>query len=75
MDILSYNIRGLGSRAKSKETRDLIKCHKVDVCCVQETKKETVDEFLARSIWGAGKVGWGYKEAWEVSGYCDFMEC
>ncbi|KAL8487210.1 hypothetical protein ACS0TY_023760 [Phlomoides rotata] len=50
MKILSYNIWGLGSRAKCREIMDLIKGHRIDLCCIQETKKEVVDEFLCKSI-------------------------
>ncbi|KAL8515928.1 hypothetical protein ACS0TY_014579 [Phlomoides rotata] len=68
MKILSYNIRGLGSRAKSRDIRELIRSHGVDFCCIQETKKENIDEFLGKSVWGDGRFGWAFREAEGRSG-------
>lgn len=50
MKILSYNVRGLGSRAKRKEIRELNYSLKSDVCCIQESKKEVVEEGLCRAM-------------------------
>lgn len=34
MRVLSYNIRGLGSRAKCKEVGELIRKKKIDFCMI-----------------------------------------
>ncbi|KAL8513844.1 hypothetical protein ACS0TY_013094 [Phlomoides rotata] len=61
MKVISYNIRGLGCRTKRKEIRDLVKKLRVDVCCIQESKKEEVNERLCKSVWGNwSKIGWAY---------------
>ncbi|KAL8521151.1 hypothetical protein ACS0TY_011630 [Phlomoides rotata] len=44
MKILSYNVRGLGKKAKRREVRDIIKKQKIDLCCIQETKLEEVSK-------------------------------
>lgn len=43
MNILSYNIRGLGREVKWSAVRRLVKYHHVDMLCLQETKKEVID--------------------------------
>ncbi|KAL8523173.1 hypothetical protein ACS0TY_013224 [Phlomoides rotata] len=52
MKMLSYNIRGLGSRAKRREIRESIARYDIDFCCIQESKLEIVDDFVCRAIWG-----------------------
>lgn len=58
MKILSYNIRGIGNSVKSKDVREFIRTHNIDVCCLQETKTESVKESLINSLFGGGKLGW-----------------
>ncbi|KAL8468657.1 hypothetical protein ACS0TY_031739 [Phlomoides rotata] len=73
MKILSYNIRGLGSRAKKKEIKKLIKMWCIDVCCIQEIKIDQVEARLGKSLWGLCMVlQRGYGEFWWT--YHD-MEC
>lgn len=62
MKMLSYNITGLGSRAKCKEVKDLIKGQGIEFCCIHGTKKELIDEFVCRVVWGEGNFGWSYRE-------------
>lgn len=52
MKILSYNISGVGSRAKRREIRELNSFLKSEVCCIQESKKEVVKEGLCKALWG-----------------------
>ncbi|KAL8530892.1 hypothetical protein ACS0TY_007790 [Phlomoides rotata] len=52
MKMLTYNIRGLGSRAKMREIRELIMRYDIDFCCIQESKLEVVDAFVCRAILG-----------------------
>ncbi|KAL8516077.1 hypothetical protein ACS0TY_014670 [Phlomoides rotata] len=68
MKLLSYNVRGLGSRAKCREIREMIKGQGVDFCCVQETKKENIDEMFCKRVWGEGNIGWAFREAEGRSG-------
>lgn len=63
MRILSYNIRGVGSKIKIQEVRDLINRLGVDICCLQETKLESVNERMARSLWGDGNFDWAARNS------------
>ena len=44
MIILYYNSRGLGRGIKWAAIRRLILKHKVDIVCIQETKKESFNK-------------------------------
>jgi len=44
MNILSYNIRGLDRGIKWASIRKLVGKHKVDVLCLQETKRDSLSK-------------------------------
>lgn len=46
----------------------MIRSEKVDFICIQETKKESVDDFLCQSLWGGPDVQWVCKESIGNSG-------
>ena len=48
MNILSYNSRGMGSGVKWLAIRKLTMANNIDVFCIQETKKESVDAKLCQ---------------------------
>lgn len=50
MRILSYNIQGLGSVVKKKEIEEIVSKHKIDFCCIQERKLESVHELDCRAL-------------------------
>lgn len=52
MKILSYNVRGLGSSVKKNELKDLINKHKIEFCCVQETRLKLISNVDCKLIWG-----------------------
>ncbi|KAL8473558.1 hypothetical protein ACS0TY_029721 [Phlomoides rotata] len=52
MKMISYNIRSLGSRIKKREVRDLMKLHKLDFYCIQESKLKAMDDGLSQTLWG-----------------------
>ncbi|XP_057790862.1 uncharacterized protein LOC131007972 [Salvia miltiorrhiza] len=52
MNLLSYNIRGLGSVAKQRDVTDLVKGQKIDFCWLQETKMEVFRDCFCNSWWG-----------------------
>lgn len=58
MNILSYNVRGLGRGVKWSAIRRLVRKHKVDLLCLQETKREQVDKKTCQSLWGDDDVCW-----------------
>ena len=57
MNIISYNVRGLGRGVKWAAIRRLIKKYQLDMICIQETKKEQVDKTLCQALWGDLTVG------------------
>ncbi|GKV02021.1 hypothetical protein SLEP1_g14508 [Rubroshorea leprosula] len=58
MKVISFNIRGLGNSVKRKELRKIVSGQHVNFLMIQETKLETVDENLCRSIWGQEGFEW-----------------
>lgn len=54
----SYNIRGLGGRAKKREIQQLVRTQKLEVLSIQETKIEQVDRPLCRLLWDDDDFEW-----------------
>ena len=46
MNIISYNVRGLGRGVKWATIRRLVKKYQLDMLCIQEIKKEQVDKTM-----------------------------
>ncbi|GMJ13334.1 hypothetical protein HRI_005002600 [Hibiscus trionum] len=51
MRLLSWNIRGLGSRVKISEARRIVRENNIDIAFIQETKKEMISIELVRKFW------------------------
>ncbi|KAL8557651.1 hypothetical protein ACS0TY_004930 [Phlomoides rotata] len=68
MKILSYNVRGLGKKAKRREVRDIIKKQKIELCCIQETKLEEITKFRCMGLWGNSNFDWAFSESVGRSG-------
>ena len=58
MNILSYNSRGLGSGVKWSTIIKLTMANNIDILCIQETKKESVDAKLCQYLWGDSNASW-----------------
>lgn len=58
MNIVSYNVRGLGRGVKWAAVRRLVKKNQVDLLCLQETKKEQIDKTMCQALWGDIEVSW-----------------
>ena len=58
MNILSFNSRGLGSGVKRSAIKKLTLANNVDILCIQETKKESIDKTFCQYLWGDGNVSW-----------------
>ena len=58
MNIISYNVRGLGRGVKWPAIRRMVKEHHIDLLCLQETKKEIIDKSLCQALWGDSEIGW-----------------
>ncbi|RVW38710.1 Transposon TX1 uncharacterized 149 kDa protein [Vitis vinifera] len=58
MKIISWNVRGLGSRNKRRMVKDFLKTENPDVVMIQETKKEICDRRFVGSVWTARNKDW-----------------
>ncbi|KAK9941489.1 hypothetical protein M0R45_018083 [Rubus argutus] len=58
MKIISWNIRGLGSKNKRRVIKEILVNKGADIVILQETKKVEVDRKLVSSIWGARYKNW-----------------
>ncbi|TYJ12144.1 hypothetical protein E1A91_A11G328800v1 [Gossypium mustelinum] len=52
MRILSWNIRGLGSKVKKSSIKKFCQLHRVNVCFIQETEMEMISKEEVRKLWG-----------------------
>lgn len=52
MNIVTWNVRGLGRASKRSLVKDFLKLHFVDVCCLQESKLEDISSTTWREIGG-----------------------
>jgi exonuclease III len=68
MKILTYNVRGLGGGEKKAEVRRLVYEKKPLVLCIQETKLESMNEHLVKSLWGEGVHNYSYQPSIGASG-------
>ena len=68
MIILSYNSRGLGRGIKWAAVRRLIVKHKVNLVCIQETKREKFNKSICQAIWGDSTAHWDYVPSVQAAG-------
>ena len=52
--LLSWNVRGVNDSSKRKVIKAIIRNQKVDLFCIQETKVQSMNEGLVRSL-GSGR--------------------
>ena len=58
MNIITYNVRGLERAVKWAAIRRLVKKEKLDMICIQETKKESIERSMCQAMWGDTTVSW-----------------
>ncbi|KAK9902279.1 hypothetical protein M0R45_001786 [Rubus argutus] len=58
MKIISWNVKGLGSRSKRRVLKEKLVSSKADIVILQETKKEVIQRKLIGSIWGIRSSDW-----------------
>jgi len=75
MNIVSYNVRGLGRGVKWAAIRRLRKMEIVDMICLQETKKEVIDNALCQALWGDAEVSWEMQPTTNTTGGILCMWC
>ncbi|GJY24460.1 RNA-directed DNA polymerase, eukaryota [Tanacetum coccineum] len=64
----SYNIQGLGSKAKKDWTRELIGKHNVNFLSLQKTKMESISDMDVKILWGNSNFEYLFSEAIGNSG-------
>ena len=68
MNIISYNIRGLGRGLKWTSIRSLVGKLHVDLLCLQETKKDCLDKASCQFLWGQSDLEWEWQPAINAAG-------
>ena len=68
MKIITYNIRGLGRGLKWASIRKLVKKERVDMLCLQETKKEVINKAVCQALGGDSDVKWELQPACNNAG-------
>ncbi|XP_058742235.1 uncharacterized protein LOC131614691 [Vicia villosa] len=68
MIIVSYNIKGGGSRLKRKSIGHLIQQEDVDVCFIQESKLRELEIGVVKELRGSDLVEWSSSDAVGASG-------
>lgn len=58
MKILSWNVRGLGSRERRSIVKQVIRMQKATVVLIQESKINSGEDMVVKDIWGAAYVKW-----------------
>ena len=68
MNIISYNVRGLGKGVKWPAIRRMVNTQHIDMLCIQETKKETIDRSICQALWGDTEVNWEAQPSLNTAG-------
>ena len=68
MNIISYNVRGRGRGVKWPSIRRMVKKQQVDMICIQETKKESIEKSMCQALWGEQEVNWEAQPASNIAG-------
>ncbi|KAL8510739.1 hypothetical protein ACS0TY_017524 [Phlomoides rotata] len=63
MKVLSFNVRGLRKKMKRSEIRRMINLNDIDICCLQETKTEHMENKVGNELWPNKEFDWTWKEA------------
>ena len=58
MNIISYNIRGLGRGIKWAAIRRMVHTEQIDLHCIQKTKRESIHRSACQALWGDREIGW-----------------
>lgn len=67
-EVVCWNVRGLNNPAKRKVVREFLASFKINLVCLQETKLETVDQFIVMQCLGPSLDGFAYLPAVETRG-------
>ena len=67
MNIITYNVRGLGRGVKWPAIRRMVNTQHIDMLCIQETK-ETIDRSICQALWGDNEINWEAQPASNAAG-------
>lgn len=68
MNIISWNVRGLGSFEKRREVGNLLREKKHFILCLQESKLSVFDTTVCKAIWGNVNVDFSFQPSMGASG-------
>ncbi|KAL8531891.1 hypothetical protein ACS0TY_008480 [Phlomoides rotata] len=68
MKVMSFNVRGLGKRIKRKDIKQMIIQNGIDMCCIQESKMEEINENIGQELWFDNEFDWAWREAEDRAG-------
>ena len=68
LKILSWNVRGINNPQKRERVSYWLRQWQSDIVCLQETKLDSLDRRLIRSIWGNSYVDWAVLDAVGTAG-------
>ena len=66
--LLSWNVHGVNDSSKRKVIKALIRKQKVDLFCIQETKIQSMNEGMVRSLGSGRFLDWGALDAQGAAG-------
>jgi hypothetical protein len=66
--ILSWNVRGINNPHKRDRVKFWLRQWQCDIVCLQETKLDTLDRRVIRSVWGNPYVDWAVLDAVGTAG-------
>jgi len=52
MNVITYNVRGLGRGVKWAAIRRVVMKEHIDMLCIQEIKKEKIEKTMCQALWG-----------------------
>ncbi|KAL8473622.1 hypothetical protein ACS0TY_030457 [Phlomoides rotata] len=62
MKVMSFNVRGLGNKIKRNGIKQMIYQNRIDMCCIQESKIEKMEENIGREMWFDREFDWAWRE-------------
>ncbi|KAL5131043.1 hypothetical protein HKD37_12G034013 [Glycine soja] len=65
---VTLEVKGLGRGIKWASIRRLVGKHKIDLLCLQETKRDSLDKALCQTLWGQSDFEWEWVPAVNTAG-------
>ncbi|KAL8472766.1 hypothetical protein ACS0TY_029839 [Phlomoides rotata] len=60
---MSFNVRGLGKKIKKNDVKQMIIQNGIDMCCIQESKIEKIEEKIVKELWFDRDFDWVWRES------------